>query len=173
MLDWKTLFREWYNQKSNIVQFPKILEKIYPPDYTISKKELSAWRAMFRNCGCYEITPYSKKIASIEFWTKSDTPDYDKNVLETLYNTGLLCVTPPEPIIIDNSEEVDTFWESFRSAYKSNIDGACGKIRILSIIAEKFPYSVLKQRLKVRNQDLYNMLLSSNAYHKIRSDQIQ
>ena len=30
MLDWKTLFREWYNQKSNIVQFPKILGKIYP-----------------------------------------------------------------------------------------------------------------------------------------------
>ncbi|RHZ46345.1 hypothetical protein Glove_624g34 [Diversispora epigaea] len=55
LLDWKKLFDDWLLQKSTIIQIPKWLQKIYPDNYQICEKELHAWKAMFKSCGCSNV----------------------------------------------------------------------------------------------------------------------
>ena len=58
--NWSTLFVNWYKQTNTIIQFPTILFQIYPDDYQFQKKELNAWRAMFRVSSCTNITLLQK-----------------------------------------------------------------------------------------------------------------
>jgi len=54
------------------------------------------------------------------------------------------------PIIINNNDRENIFWNSFRDAYwNANKRGIHGRIRILSIIAEKFTYVELQGQLQV------------------------
>jgi hypothetical protein len=140
IVNWSQLFHDWYKQESSIVQFPSILAKIYPEDYKLQDKELRAWRAMFKACGCSNITPFSHEESQIEFWSRAYNDKADRQILENLYNAKLLN--------IDNKKE-DLLWESFRDAINSNKRGQDGKIRILSIIAPKFKYKDLIQELGV------------------------
>ncbi|CAB4401922.1 unnamed protein product [Rhizophagus irregularis] len=140
MVNWSQLFHDWYKQDSSIIQFPSILAKIYPEDYKLQDKELRAWRAMFKACGCSNITPFSHEESQIEFWNKAYNDKADRQILENLYNAKLLN--------IDNKKE-DLLWKSFRDAINSNKRGQNGKIRILSIIAPKFKYKDLIQELGV------------------------
>ncbi|CAB4395570.1 unnamed protein product [Rhizophagus irregularis] len=126
MVNWSQLFHDWYKQDSSIIQFPSILAKIYPEDYKLQDKELRAWRAMFKACGCSNITPFSHEESPIKFWSRAYNDKADRQILENLYNAKLLN--------IDNKKE-DLLWESFRDAINSNKRGQNGKIRILSIIA--------------------------------------
>ena len=144
MINWLQLFHDWYKQESSIVQFPSILAKIYPKDYKLQDKELRAWRAMFKACGCSNITPFSREKSQIEFWSRAYNDKADRQILENLYNAKLLN--------IDNKKE-DLFWESFRDAINSNKRGQDGKIRILSIIASKFKYKDLIWELEVSNSN--------------------
>ena len=121
------------------------MQNIYPIDYQIQDKELRAWKAMFKACGCTNVTPFTKEKSDIEFWSRVSDPSADKETLLNLYNTGLINLGN-SPIIIDKSID---FWESFKCALNNNKRGLDRKIRILSIIAENFRYDDLREKLQV------------------------
>lgn len=146
LLDWQSLFIDWLSQESTIIQIPKALQNIYPADYQLQYKELGAWKAMLIACGCTDVTPFEKNKSNIEFWSRALNPTADKETLSNLYNAGLICLENNSPIIIDKSMN---FWESFKRALDNNKRGVDGKIRILSIIAEKFRYDELREKLQV------------------------
>ncbi len=143
--NWTDLFTNWYKQTSTIVQFPTILFQIYPTDYQFQQKELNAWRAMFRASGCTNITPFTKKEHTIEFWTKALDSSSDENNLANLFNLGMLVIEKKS----QSNNESEIFWKSLQNALKANKKGNDGKIRILSIIAENFTIKQLKEKLNV------------------------
>ena len=98
---------------------------------------------MFIACGCTNVTPFKKEKSDIEFWSRASDPSADKETLLNLYNAGLINLGN-SPIIIDKSAD---FWKSFKCALANNKRGLDGKIRILSIIAEKFRYDDLREKL--------------------------
>ena len=65
-------------------------------------------------------------------------------MINMLYQNGFLRTIP---IKMFNATEV--FWECFKHSLSLNKRGANGKQRILSIIADKFPYKELQTRLHV------------------------
>ncbi|RHZ45238.1 hypothetical protein Glove_682g66 [Diversispora epigaea] len=150
LLDWKKLFDDWLLQKSTIIQIPKMLQKIYPIDYQLQDKEIRAWKAMFKACGCNNVTPFEKDISNIEFWSKALDSSGDQETLINLYNAGLIQLEKKKEITSEieiNYNEI--FWESFRFALKNNKRGIDGKIRVLSIIADKFRYQDLREKLQM------------------------
>jgi len=159
LLDWRNLFIDWLHQESTIIQFPKALQNIYPIDHKIQDNELRAWKAMFIACGCTNVTPFKKEKSDI-----ASDPSADKETLLNLYNAGLINLGN-SPIIIDKSMD---FWESFKRALNNNKCGLDGKTRILSIIAEKFHYDDLQEKLQVITFMLkiiiVNHLLTLNQY---------
>ena len=74
-----------------------------------------------------------------EFWTNAFDPEKDRETIAKLYVEGLLNVTSP----------ISAFWNCFRNSYNTNSKGIDGKIRILSIIAEKFTYKEIINELEV------------------------
>lgn len=82
-----------------------------------------------------------------QFWTKSTDPTHDRENLQSLYESGFLNTVPKQSCDDDNDGEI--FWNCFNQSIKANGKGYNGKRRILSIIAEKFPYKVLMSKLKV------------------------
>ena len=50
-----------------------------------------------------------------------------------------------------NHNKTDQFWSAFHDALDSNIRGNDGKRRILSIIADRFHYDTIKEKLSVSN----------------------
>ncbi|RHZ65438.1 hypothetical protein Glove_315g50 [Diversispora epigaea] len=150
LLDWKKLFDDWLLQKSTIIQIPKMLQKIYPIDYQLQDKEIRAWKAMFKACGCNNVTPFEKDISNIEFWSRALDSSGDQETLINLYNAGLIQLEKKKEITSEieiNYNEI--FWESFRFALKNNKRGIDGKIRVLSIIADKFRYQDLREKLQM------------------------
>ena len=85
-----------------------------------------------------EIITYISYFLQYEFWTRSNDPTYDRENINFLYNSGFLL-----------SNNSDLFWDSFYQALNANKKGLDGKRRILSIIAEKFSYNILMEKLKV------------------------
>ncbi|PKC64666.1 hypothetical protein RhiirA1_462115 [Rhizophagus irregularis] len=73
-INWKNLFIEWQNQKSNFIEITQKLKEIYP--VILSKIVNRAWKALL----CH--------AASI--WTRSKDPDKDKDTLMQVYNCGFL-----------------------------------------------------------------------------------
>jgi hypothetical protein len=65
-------------------------------------------------------------------------------MINMLYQNGFLRTIPSNMF---NATEV--FWESFEHSLSLNKRGANGNQRILSIIADKFPYKELQTRLHV------------------------
>ncbi|PKY13181.1 hypothetical protein RhiirB3_465254 [Rhizophagus irregularis] len=151
LLNWQSFFIDWLSQESTIIQIPKTLQNIYPVDYQLQHKELCAWKAMLIACGCTNVTPFEKKKSDIEFWSRALDPTADKETLLNLYNAGLICLGNNSPIIIDKSID---FWKSFKCALDNNKRGIDGKIRILSIIAEKFRYDDLRENLRVGSSSI-------------------
>jgi hypothetical protein len=49
----------------------------------------------------------------------------------------------------DNNSERSEFWTCFTTSLNANPKGIDGKQRVLSIIAEKFSYNELNDKLKV------------------------
>ena len=74
-----------------------------------------------------------------EFWTNSSEPEKDRETISKLYIEGLLNVASP----------ARTFWDCFHNSYNANSKGIDGKTRILSIIAEKFTYKEIIEKLEV------------------------
>ncbi|RHZ60633.1 hypothetical protein Glove_351g19 [Diversispora epigaea] len=140
MNNWQELFLNWKLQRSSIIIFSKILESIYPINYQFQDKELSAWRAMFRSCGCTDVTPYHRKLSKIEFWSNAQDPQSDQNTLSYLHHSDMLQIEP------------------------GNKRGAEGCIRILSIIAEGFSISKLKKNLSIGSDTITNARKHARLY---------
>jgi len=119
------------------------LQNIYPINYQIQDKKLHTWKAMFIACGCTNVTSFTKEKSDIEFWSKTLDSSADKETLLNLYNIGLINLGN-SLIIIDKSID---FWKSFKCVLNNNKHDLDGKIRILSIIAEKFWYDDLWEKL--------------------------
>ncbi len=168
-IQWNEFFNEWYNETKTIIEITTSLKKLYPSNYTFKEREIRAWRAMLSHAGCTNITPYKKDISPVsyffmnlnesinynnllltsfflqyEFWTRSDDPSCDRENLHILYTSGFLHPFPGQ-----YHNDGDIFWNCFHQALEANKKGYDGKRRILSIIAEKFSYSVLMEKLKV------------------------
>ncbi|RHZ50567.1 hypothetical protein Glove_495g38 [Diversispora epigaea] len=152
-INWTHLFDDWYKRYSTIVIFPLVLSKMYPENYKFQDKELRAWRAMFKACGCSNVTPFSQIKSQIEFWSRAYNNSADMQILNNLYKSNLLLINnKPEPIppsisLITNYNTL--FWESFRNTININKRGHNGKIRILSVIVLKFKYINLQKELGV------------------------
>ncbi|CAJ0634852.1 4206_t:CDS:2, partial [Entrophospora sp. SA101] len=89
-----------------------------------------------------QVQSYIQKFRH-EFWTKSSNPEADCNNLQFLYDSAFL-----KPIPKQYCSDGDVFWDSFQQSLQANAKGYNGKRRILSIIAEKFPYKILTEKLK-------------------------
>ncbi|RHZ51818.1 hypothetical protein Glove_469g42 [Diversispora epigaea] len=141
---WNQFFISWYNERKSIIELITSLKKLYPPNYIFKEREMRVWKAMLSHAGCTNITPYTKKISNYEFWTRSNDPTYDRENINFLYNSGFLL-----------SNNSDLFWDSFYQALNINKKGLDGKRRILSIIAEKFSYNILMEKLRVAHGTIF------------------
>jgi hypothetical protein len=63
-----------------------------------------------------------------------------------LYKSGFLS---PHSLPKQDANDGEVFWNCFYQSLQANKKGYNGKKRILSIIAEKFPYKALMDKLKV------------------------
>ncbi|CAG8621854.1 2044_t:CDS:2, partial [Diversispora eburnea] len=97
-----------------IIQIPKWLQKIYPNNYQISEKELLAWKAMHKSCGCSNVTPFEKNIFDLEFWSRAIDPSGDKETLLDFYNSILVQLENENKELSGIIDSSNIFWENFR-----------------------------------------------------------
>ena|SRR2546423_1205612 len=81
-------------------------------------------------------------ILQVEFWTNASNPEEDRETLGNLYTEGFL----------RTHDDSDTFWNCFHDSYNVNPKEINGKVRVLSIIAERFTYEEIINKLKVSNR---------------------
>ncbi|CAJ0836160.1 11_t:CDS:2, partial [Entrophospora sp. SA101] len=108
--------------------------KCLPEEWNIASKMEHLWNYHLRKC----------TLASYEFWTRSTNPTYDCENLQFLFDSGFLNPFPKE-----HCNDGEILWDCFNQSIKANGKGYNGKKRILSIIAEKFPYRVIMDKLKI------------------------
>lgn len=142
-IDWYSIFCDWQKSNNPIIELHFTLANIYPVNYIFSDRELRAWHAMLKACGCTKITPFKKEESKYEFWSKSKDCTKEKEILAMLYNLGFLRSIP---ITMFNATE--TFWKCFARSLDDNKKGSNGKRRILSIIADQFSYQELQNKLQ-------------------------
>ena len=88
----------------------------------------------------------------MEFWSCAINPSQDLQTLTQLHSQGFL-----SPIQIHKKNQVNEvsvsnkFWECFEEALSENKRGQNNRIRVLSIIATKFTYAELEEKLGVSN----------------------
>ena len=88
----------------------------------------------------------------MEFWSCAINPSQDLQTLTQLHSQGFL-----SPIQIHKKNQVNEvsvsnkFWECFEEALNENKRGQNNRIRVLSIIANKFTYAELEEKLGVSN----------------------
>ena len=68
-IEWRQVFQNWIQQKSNIIELYTHLSKIYDLDFEFQERELRAWHTMLRATGCTNITPYNKEISCVSINT--------------------------------------------------------------------------------------------------------
>ncbi|RIA82600.1 hypothetical protein C1645_862350 [Glomus cerebriforme] len=175
-INWYSLFQEWKESDCQIIELHNRLSLIYPDDHIFSERELRAWRALLCATGCVNITPFGKEESEdrfpsgfdfgvdfldwwYEFWTRSSDFKSDKAMINMLYQNGFLQTIPK-----NTSNATEEFWESFEHSLSLNKRGADGKQRILSIIADKFPYKELEKNLHVSSHTIHNAKIHGRVY---------
>ncbi|CAG8797887.1 12687_t:CDS:2 [Gigaspora margarita] len=58
-IDWFEFFTEWATNNNEVVELHQNLSYIYPKNYIIADRELSAWHSMLKATGCTNITPFN------------------------------------------------------------------------------------------------------------------
>ena len=66
-IDWHYFFCNWLEQPNTIIELKSTLQLIYPTEYEIGDQKFRAWKAMLKNVGCFDITPYNKNQSEISF----------------------------------------------------------------------------------------------------------
>ncbi|CAG8794270.1 24840_t:CDS:2, partial [Dentiscutata erythropus] len=93
---------------------------IYPIEYEIGNQE---WKAMLKNVGCFDITPYKKDQSKFEFWSRSITLDSNRSSLSILYNLGFVISVPLY-------FSMNAFWNSFHNSLEINKCGINGRRQV-------------------------------------------
>ncbi|CAG8606057.1 40541_t:CDS:2 [Gigaspora margarita] len=94
--------------------------------------------------------PYTFTIGSLNLTIFRIDPTNDRAMLKQLYKNGYLSTTP------ENHENVtDQFWNAFQDALDNNVCGIDGKRRILSIIAYKIPYNIIKEKVGAKGNQKF------------------
>ncbi|RHZ78587.1 hypothetical protein Glove_159g30 [Diversispora epigaea] len=155
-LNWMQFFITWKKQKSNIIELITHLKSLYPSSHEFTDRELCAWRKMMKSVGCINIIPYKKQKSKPEFWTYNVNFNNDNYILSYLFDMNLLdrIDNKETDLKIENQQlkkTIDKFWKSFDESIKINKCGMDGKQRILSIIAEKFGYKEIQDKLQISN----------------------
>ncbi|CAG8705215.1 15634_t:CDS:2, partial [Gigaspora rosea] len=52
-------------QPNNIIELRLALQQIYPTEYEIGVQEFRAWKAILKNVGCSDVTPYEKDQSKV------------------------------------------------------------------------------------------------------------
>ncbi|RIB19271.1 hypothetical protein C2G38_2182365 [Gigaspora rosea] len=138
-IEWHQFFITWMKLDITIIELEPALKIIYPRGYEFRDREYRAWQTMLRYCGCTNVTPWSYQESKVQFWTKSDNPNGDRESLANLHKIGYLTSTPSH---IPNTSK--TFWSCFVCVLADNEKYLDGKQRILSIIANDFSYANCK-----------------------------
>jgi hypothetical protein len=68
---WYTLFENWINNKSSIIELYTQLKSLYPVRHKFGDREIRAWQCMLKAAGCYNITPFTKKESKVRFFVIS------------------------------------------------------------------------------------------------------
>ncbi|UZO10465.1 uncharacterized protein OCT59_002047 [Rhizophagus irregularis] len=110
-----------------------------------------AWKSMLRHMGCVEITPYNKDQSEFEFWTRSVNSEKDREMLQILHDLDFLHPAPRK-----FCDQTGTLWNCIHESLNANKRGQDGKSRILSIVAEQFPYCEIKKNLNISSSDTIN-----------------
>ncbi|RHZ78940.1 hypothetical protein Glove_153g65 [Diversispora epigaea] len=147
-VNWLQLFKEW-ESCGNIIEINTALTRLYPKKYKFTDREIQAWSSMLKAARCTNITPFNNSISMCKFWTRSSESEVDKKNLNDLYNSGFL---NPYPTKIQN--HIESFWESFKECLAINKKGPNGIRQILSIIAHKFSYEELQNKLGVSSNTI-------------------
>lgn len=69
-IDWYHFFCNWLKQPNNIIELRSALQLIYPTEYEIGVREFRAWKAMLKNVGCSDVTPYEKDQSKVSVVSK-------------------------------------------------------------------------------------------------------
>lgn len=67
-IKWYTLFENWMNDESNIIELYTCLKSIYPARHKFGDREIRAWQCMLNSAGCYNITPFTKKESKVRYY---------------------------------------------------------------------------------------------------------
>ncbi|CAG8522212.1 6441_t:CDS:2, partial [Racocetra persica] len=138
----------------------------YNKKYEIGDQEFRAWKAMLKNVGCSDITPYEKDQSKFEFWSRSITPDSDRSSLSTLYNLGFVTSAPLY-------SSMNAFWNSFHNSLKIN---KCGIDRRLvtnkPVIRHEKMSSEKNAQLQSFLMDKANIIMSSYKTNPITNEPV-
>ena len=87
----------------------------------------------------------------MEFWSCSINSSQDQQTLSQLYSQGFLSpIQIPKKNTVKEVSVSNKFWGCFEEALGENKRGQNNRIRVLSIIANKFTYAELEEKLGVR-----------------------
>ncbi|CAG8587159.1 3641_t:CDS:2, partial [Diversispora eburnea] len=161
-------FNQWLIKLSTIIELKTQLKKLYSSNHEINAREFRAWKAMLRNVGCEEITPFKKDQSQVEFWSRSLTPKIDKTNLEILYRQGFLI-----SIHFYLKNDIKTFWNSFRESLDvsnntiryarkhAHLYRVSGKVFKKPIITHENFSEEIQQQLQVFLLDKAHVVMSS------------
>ncbi|RHZ78259.1 hypothetical protein Glove_166g30 [Diversispora epigaea] len=114
------------------------------------------WKKLFDNwllqkSTIIQIPKWLQKIYpdNYQICEKELYPSGDKETLLNFYNLTLVQLKNKNKEFSEIKNSNNLFWKNFRVALKNNKRGIDGKIRILSIIADKFCYKDLREKLQV------------------------
>ncbi|CAB5363364.1 unnamed protein product [Rhizophagus irregularis] len=124
---WYRVFNRWYNQKSTIIEIKRFIHEVYNDNHEIGTHELRAWRAIFGEVGCKNITPFKGDISTMEFWSRAKDSKSDGEIIFNLYSNGFLNTKLNSTI---RNKEFDyykdtanVFWYSFCESFDANPNG--------------------------------------------------
>ncbi|RIB23891.1 hypothetical protein C2G38_2169971 [Gigaspora rosea] len=64
-INWYQFFSNWLEQPNTIIELRSALQLIYPIEHEIGEREFRAWKAILKNVGCFDITPYEKDQSNV------------------------------------------------------------------------------------------------------------
>ncbi|KAF0500238.1 hypothetical protein F8M41_020329 [Gigaspora margarita] len=109
ILEWHNLFFNWLKEGHSIIRLDKALQSIYLPTYQLQDKDICTWKAMLNAYGYTNITPFTKDISHLEFWTRSKNSTINWANLKKLYKDKMLDLNFILLITIANSTDI-VFW---------------------------------------------------------------
>jgi hypothetical protein len=149
-----SVFNHLHHKKSSLFEFYNLLntfEIIEKHDMNLDEnilRKIRAWKRLLNASGCKQI----KTDKNNEYWSKANDIGADLETLQLFseINSKSEAVSESDKDLkLDSQAEI--FWKCFEDALNSNIRGSDGERRILSIIADKFSYSILNEKLKISN----------------------